>query len=163
MSTRSRIAILNEDGSVESVYCHSDGYVSGGVGEDLVTVFNSEESAREIISLGNLSSLYQNLAPIENGVHLLLNTPVSAKDHSFDNRQRGCTVAYHRDRGWPLTIRRDKSLDDLRFDMWEEYGYIWMNEAWYVTDPDINSNKATVWRPVLNVIAEEQANMEKIE
>jgi hypothetical protein len=29
MSTRSRIAIENQNGSVTSVYCHFDGYISG--------------------------------------------------------------------------------------------------------------------------------------
>jgi hypothetical protein len=34
MSTRSRIAIENQNGSVTSVYCHFDGYISG-VGKTL--------------------------------------------------------------------------------------------------------------------------------
>lgn len=54
MATRSSIGILERDGSVESVYCHSDGYPDG-VGATLTQWFASEESARGLVALGDLS------------------------------------------------------------------------------------------------------------
>ena len=60
MSTRSRIGVLNENGSIESIYCHADGYPEG-VGSLLISHHNSEEKAREIISLGDLSFLGESL------------------------------------------------------------------------------------------------------
>lgn len=57
MATRSRIAIRIGD-KVHSVYCHHDGYPEG-VGNELVTRFNSRELAEGLIKLGNRSWLIQ--------------------------------------------------------------------------------------------------------
>lgn len=57
MSTRCRIGILNKDGTVESIYCHHDGYLIGGVGEMLYMHYNTEEKVRELMKLGDMSSL----------------------------------------------------------------------------------------------------------
>jgi hypothetical protein len=38
MSTRSRIAIENQNGSVTSIYCHFDGYISG-VGKTIKRIY----------------------------------------------------------------------------------------------------------------------------
>jgi hypothetical protein len=56
MSTRSRIGILNDDRSVTSIYCHFDGYPSG-VGAILVAHYHDTVKVRELISLGDISSL----------------------------------------------------------------------------------------------------------
>jgi hypothetical protein len=55
MSTRSRIAIENESGIVNSIYCHFDGYVDG-VG---ITLFKhyDKEKLQKLIELGDISSL----------------------------------------------------------------------------------------------------------
>ena len=57
MATRSRIAIQIGD-KVHSVYCHWDGYPEG-VGNELITRFNSRELAEGLIKLGNRSWLIQ--------------------------------------------------------------------------------------------------------
>ena len=51
MSTRSRIGILNDDGSVTSIYCHSDGYAEGPhcVGYKLEMFWG--ESVRQLLAL----------------------------------------------------------------------------------------------------------------
>lgn len=54
MSTRSRIGIESEDGTVTSVYCHYDGYPSG-VGNMLLTHFNGAERAVYLQQHGDLS------------------------------------------------------------------------------------------------------------
>jgi len=56
MATRSTIAIQYEDGTIESVYCHNDGYLSG-VGETLLENYTTPEKVEEILALGDHSSL----------------------------------------------------------------------------------------------------------
>ncbi len=85
MSTRSAIIIKTEDGFA-GIYCHSDGYPDH-VGAVLDKHYNTPEKAAELISMGDLSSLYEKPNPDPG-------TP-----HSFDEPQERVTVAYHRDRG----------------------------------------------------------------
>lgn len=57
MSTRSTIAVLNEnDNTVVGIYCHWDGYIQHN-GKILAENYNDEESARKLVSLGDLSDL----------------------------------------------------------------------------------------------------------
>ena len=74
MATRSRIAIENQDGTVTSIYCHYDGYLSG-VGKLLKEYYTTQTKVEALIELGNISALDM--------------TPTS-------------TEAYHRDRGHDL-------------------------------------------------------------
>ena len=55
MSTRSRIAIENQDGTVQSIYCHFDGYIDG-VGKTLFNHYDREK-LEKLIELGDISSL----------------------------------------------------------------------------------------------------------
>lgn len=51
--------------------------------------------------------------------------------HTFDNRIKGYTVAYHRDRGEEFTINEFKSLEDARYNInYEAYNYVWDNGRW---------------------------------
>jgi hypothetical protein len=59
MSTRSRIAIENQDGTVTSVYCHFDGYVKG-VGKTLFENYNREKT-EQLVALGNISELKETI------------------------------------------------------------------------------------------------------
>jgi hypothetical protein len=56
MSTRSNIGILNVDGSVEVVYCHSDGYLDYN-GRVLLENYHTYDEAMELIENGAMSSL----------------------------------------------------------------------------------------------------------
>ena len=56
MSTRSRIAIENQNGSVTSIYCHFDGYISGVV-KTLEKHYTDRSVVEELIDLGDLSAL----------------------------------------------------------------------------------------------------------
>lgn len=76
MATRSKIAIEKQDGTVESIYCHFDGYLSHN-GETLQKHYSTKEKMEKLIELGNISSLG--------------NTPEA-------------TEAYHRDRGEDLNL-----------------------------------------------------------
>jgi hypothetical protein len=55
MATRSNVGIINEDGTVEVIYVHWDGYPQH-VGVLLETLFH-EDKTRELLAGGNRSSL----------------------------------------------------------------------------------------------------------
>ena len=88
MGTRSTIAIQNEDGSVTGIYCHWDGYLSHN-GKILAENYTTEAAVRELIALGDLSSLGANIG----------------EKHDFNNAPYADTIAetvctaYGRDRG----------------------------------------------------------------
>ena len=97
MATRSRIAIENQDGTVDSIYCHFDGYLSG-VGKTLFNHYD-QEKLEKLLELGDISSLGES---------------------TID------TVAYCRDRGEDLCFKTFKDVEDLfenGFNSSEEYVY----------------------------------------
>ena len=55
MATRSRIGIVKENGTVESIYCHWDGYPENN-GQLLLDNYDYE-MAQGLIELGDISSL----------------------------------------------------------------------------------------------------------
>lgn len=59
MATRSTISVVQKDNSVKSIYCHWDGYIDNGVGENLKKYFNTYQCANDVISEGDLSSIYR--------------------------------------------------------------------------------------------------------
>lgn len=89
MSTRSRIARENSDGSFTSIYAHNDGYPEGphGVGFNLATHYTDPAKVDALLALGDISSLHERVAPEPHEVH------------HFRNPAKGVTVAYGRDRG----------------------------------------------------------------
>lgn len=118
MATRSRIGILNEDGTVSSVYCHWDGYPSHN-GRILSTSYTDTEKVRKLINLGSIS---------------FLDDEVETSDpHTFEKPKEGVTVAYHRDRGEDYNPPRiNGSLDEYFEDDNEEYGYLFVDGEWLV-------------------------------
>jgi len=137
MSTNSRIAILNQDNTVESIYCHWDGYLSNN-GNILLNHYQDEAKVRELISLGQISLLEMNVKPVGN-------------THSFENIEADCTVAYHRDRGEKLGIDKHVSLVNWqRQSQRQEYNYIWIDGKWYYNDGHKKSLKALIELTVEN-------------
>ena len=53
MSTRSEIARINSDGTVNEMYCHFDGYFSG-VGKDLINRCNDQKKVDLLFSPTNI-------------------------------------------------------------------------------------------------------------
>jgi hypothetical protein len=83
MSTRSNIAILNNDGSIEAIYCHWDGYPSHN-GKILLDHYMSAKKVRALLALGDIS---------------ILGAEIGEK-HDFDQpAPEGVVTAYGRDRG----------------------------------------------------------------
>jgi hypothetical protein len=110
MSTRSRIAIENQDGTVTSIYCHWDGYTSG-VGKMLEKWYTTQAKVEALIELGDISSLDM--------------TPTS-------------TVAYARDRGEDLNQTNYDGVEQLYtkgFGSGIEYIYCYTKSGqWLVSD-----------------------------
>jgi hypothetical protein len=108
MGTRSTIAIQNADGTVTGIYCHWDGYLSCN-GRILAENYTDEAKVRELIALGDLSSL---------------DAEIGAKT-DFNNAAEGQCVAYGRDRGErDVEAKTYASHDDLLEQMGQEYDYL---------------------------------------
>lgn len=123
MSTRSTIAILKLDGSIDSVYCHSDGYLSYN-GIMLARHYQKTEKVKKLIGFGDLSSLDQN-------VEVSIGT-----EHSFDSRAAGVTTFYGRDRGETgIEARPHANLEKYMTDGdFQQYDYIFdeAKESWFL-------------------------------
>ena len=111
MSTRGLIAIMDEDGSSRSIYCHPDMYPPHA-GVVLPAHYATREAVEALLSLGDLSALGCSLAECE---------------------------AYCRDRGEELhkpTHWSDRwVLAREAFDrFWANYCYLFMDGVWLCSD-----------------------------
>lgn len=109
MSTHSTIAVKLTDGSVNLIYCHSDGYIES-VGAKLLTHYNTYEKVLELILLGDISSLGENSSN---------------------------TFAYHRDREEDLNIFYYPAIElyfkeEHNKGILEGYNYIFIDGEWWV-------------------------------
>ena len=68
MGTRSTIALEFADGSVSQVYCHWDGYLENN-GEILRTKYTDPFVVRDLIDLGDFSSLRETVAETKEGAY----------------------------------------------------------------------------------------------
>lgn len=112
MSTRSCISIEHENGSVSSIYCHGDGYLSG-VGLTLFNYYKTTAKLKPLINLGDLSYL-------------------------GDSRAKGSTFAYKRDRHETDTEARvHDTLSEFLSNIGEEdYRQNWGYEYCYLFPAD---------------------------
>ena len=122
MATRSRIAIENQDGTIKSIYCHWDGYVSHN-GRMLFNHYDNEK-LEKLIELGDISVLGE-----------------SIKD----------TIAFHRDRGEDLhnkTFENVEKLFEDGFDSGEEFIYCLTKDGiWLVNE--VNSSNVEILKEVI--------------
>lgn len=119
MATRSTIAVQLEDGTVQQVYCHWDGYLSNN-GRILHSYYNSFALAKELVQLGDISTLGRRAIPF--------------LAHSFDNPEKDTTVYYGRDRGEADTEPRVfADFNDYQANVDAQgYEYIFRNGEWLV-------------------------------
>lgn len=122
MGTRSSIAMEHPDGSITSIYCHSDGYISHN-GKILFESYG-QEKLTQLLALGDISSLGPNIG----------------EKHDFDNPPRDDVNAYGRDRGETGTDIEPLTSDSRR--KWlketgQEYNYLldkhgvwWVSRGW---------------------------------
>ena len=120
MSTRSFIAVKSGNG-YKAIYCHFDGYFTG-VGTTLADYYTNAEKVNALIALGDISVLDRELEPKPGQVH------------TFENRAKGVTLAYGRDRGEEGTETRFyanyKALISGAYDYGAEYVYIFTGKGW---------------------------------
>lgn len=66
MATRCRIAKVQDDGTVKSIYCHWDGYPEG-VGTMLQEHYTNPDDIDKLIEIGGISSLRETLEETKKG------------------------------------------------------------------------------------------------
>ena len=130
MGTRSTIGILNDDGSITGIYCHWDGYPEY-VGKILLNHYTNPSVINELMNLGDLSSLGENVYPTES--------------HTYDNPQKKVCVAYGRDRGETDTNSHTFDAPGDGYEQWgskigADYQYLFSNDKW------LFRNHNSVWK-----------------
>jgi hypothetical protein len=111
MSTRGRLGIELSDGSILSVYNHSDSYPEG-LGVDLKTHYNSYEKVSNLIDGGDMSYAWSN-----------------QRWNASGKQEYGAN--YYSYRGEDCPPRLDADLCEyLLPDGSEEYAYIFRNGEW---------------------------------
>lgn len=145
MSTRSFIGMAQPDGSIKSIYCHFDGYPTG-VGETLCKFYSDPASIQNLLNLGNLSSLKQNLNPPKNSTH------------SFSSPMENVCVAYGRDRG-EANQEASVFLDRQTFqtsgkESWADYVYLFDQNEWLIWP----TNSKLDFKPLSQVLEVETFN-----
>ena len=132
MATRSNIAIVNQDKSISSIYCHWDGYPEY-VGKLLLNHYNNVGIINELLDLGNLSQLCEKLYSDNNS-------------HTFDKPEPGVCVAYGRERGEKdqeaIVFEDLGEFEDSASNSWADYQYLFDNGKWSYR----NVNNTLGWR-----------------
>jgi hypothetical protein len=141
MCTRSYIGIQNDDRTISVIYCHFDGYPSG-VGQTLLNFYSEKNKIRELLKLGDISSLGKEIG----------------EKHDFDNYKDNddCVNAYHRDRGEEWENVKPgifESVDEFLEKCHEDYTYLFKNGQWFYRNYD-NSLKMLT-QEVINSEGEE--------
>ena len=109
MSTRSEIAIENKDGSISSIYCHSDGYIEHN-GYLLNKHYKSHKLALSIIEQNDCSYLGETI-----------------EESRFYNSWRNENTKYKK-------FNNESSfMQDFNNDIFAEYIYLFKNNKWYVS------------------------------
>jgi len=94
MATRSAIGFVEHDGSVHAIYCHWDGYLEG-VGDTLLKHYNDTYKVLDLLELGDISSLREEL-----GVkHPFSCHMTNLSPQAYEDAYGKMTTAYGRDRG----------------------------------------------------------------
>jgi len=147
MSTNSTINIQNEDGTVDSIYCHWDGYLEFN-GKILQEHYTSEAKVRELISNGDLSILGSEIG----------------EAHDFDYRYKNDGEIEPGTDDWCMYFGRDRGERNVDYqtlanaDMvkgCQQYNYLFRNGSWTV-----NFNGSNVWVGLRRAI--DKCNMREV-
>ncbi len=106
---------MNADGSIDSIYCHHDGYLSYN-GDILVNHYQTEEKVRELISLCDISSLEKTVKKTE----------CCSYNHNGEDTK---------------VLHSANEEDFLKHG--EEYNYVFKNGKWHVTGYDLKDAEVT--------------------
>ena len=133
MSTRGGIGIINSDGTITGIYCHWDNYISNN-GKILFEHYNDSSKVKELMALGDLSSLGEEIG----------------QKHNWNNRDEYC---FKDGSSWCNAYGRDREEEDVSsrtFKTFEEF-FEHYQECWgeyiYLFDPAENdkNNSWKVW------------------
>ncbi len=131
MATRSNIAIVNQDKSISSIYCHWDGYPEY-TGKMLLNHYTTSDIVNELLKLGNLSQLCEKL--------------YSTDIHTCAEPEEGVCVAYGRERGESnqeaIVFEDLGEFEDSASNSWSDYQYLFDNGKWSYR----NVNNTLGWR-----------------
>ena len=112
MSTRCWIGQKREDG-IHAFYCHHDGYIEYGVGEQLFVYYNTEDKVTKLVDLC-----------YNTGTSSLVNTLEGTKKFLYNRTP---------DDGFSLNIFEDElEYADCDFDI--EYVYLFKDGEWWVSE-----------------------------
>ena len=123
MSTRCKIATVNPDKTVKAIYCHFDGYYAH-VGKMLYNHYNTQEKIDELLALGALETLHENINPDPNF------------PHNETHAQVGVVFAYERDgKGtFDNDFKKEEFYENadeyLKTYDWADHLYLWDGEKW---------------------------------
>lgn len=116
MATRSTIAIRIDRTTIQSIYCHWDGYPNHN-GKILLEHYTDPKKIQKLIALGNLSTLAKNIGT----------------KHEFERGALDECTAYGRDREQPgqepMTHDSIKEWKEVRQNWGCEYGYLYYPET----------------------------------
>jgi hypothetical protein len=135
VGTRSTINIENADGTVTSMYCHWDGYISHH-GPILLNFYETEVKVRALLELGSLSVLGKEIG----------------KKHDFDKPPREADEwcrSHLRDRGEKDAVTKD--FESIPAIDGEEFNYIFrLDGKWYVDrSEDSEDDPIQGWRELV--------------
>lgn len=126
MGDRSTIALLQTDGTVESVFTYWNGFISGN-GALLYQYHNSRELVQDLINLGDIYNLTDIIEP-----------PIGTT-HTIEKPINGVSLFYSRDGTEKVTTKKYNSLEHyLNCDDLQGYNYIFYEnkKQWYLIDND---------------------------
>jgi len=128
MSTRSRIGYVLQDDSILSVYHHWDGYPEW-LGVTLEEHYNTDETVRELIDGGNMSSCFST-------------SKYNKETEEFEDCEGHVEYYGGKDEGPVLS----KNLDELaQIDCGSEFLYIFLKGKWHAYETDITHDDET-WK-----------------
>ena len=120
MSTHSIIAYKTPEGKYRGIYCQFDGYPSHN-GKILKEHYTDPDKIKQLIDLGNLSSLEANVHP-------------KGSNHNYRTPEKGVCVYYVRDRGddWEdeKPVEDDNLQEFLEYLPDVPYLYLFENGKW---------------------------------
>ena len=113
MSTRARIGLKLEDGSILSAYHHWDGYPEW-LGVTLKEQYNTREKIAKLLDGGNMSSCWSDNQFDYEKQEFVKNDPKPEYYGGEDERPR-----------------LSKNFDEFtRIDCWQEYSYVFVKDRW---------------------------------
>jgi hypothetical protein len=146
MSTNSRIGKLLPDGRVRTITCHWDGYIPGGVGEDLLKYYSDSSKVDSLLDLGNLSALGKEIGEQQDF-------------NDFKSQNQNWCLAYGRDRRESKMESQIVSLEEFQTNFNWPYLYLFKEGEW--TFRDTYGDRYSGWKTIssaLNNINTEDEN-----